>query len=372
MTATPTGNGYWEVASDGGLFAFGSAQFYGSMGGQPLNAPIVGMTATPTGNGYWEVASDGGLFAFGSAPVLRLDGRPAPQRSRSWACRPPADRSTRLLGGGLRRRPLRLRLRRSSTARWAASPSTSPSSACRPPPQAQACIDLFRPGYWEVASDGGMFAFGSAPVLRLDGRPAPQRPDRGHGGGRRQMRHGRGPGAGAWSRRRVRWAVAAVMTAGAARAPRPGRRPPPAQAPQRAHRPRSPTVTSHAGSQTVQPRAPHPASTAHLSPQTVAYNPANGDEAVSVVTGTGQAHVYLIAGANEPNEYHIQTATGTPPTYGTLVKGDAYLMAGSGPSGQVAIPGATPQRQQAAPHRRRRWPTRSPPSRWPSTTRGTC
>ena len=64
MASTPDGKGYWEVASDGGLFAFGDAAFYGSMGGQPLNKPIVGMTATPTGKGYWEVASDGGLFAF--------------------------------------------------------------------------------------------------------------------------------------------------------------------------------------------------------------------------------------------------------------------------------------------------------------------
>jgi hypothetical protein len=37
------------------------------MGGKPLNAPIVGMAATPTGNGYWEVASDGGIFSFGNA-----------------------------------------------------------------------------------------------------------------------------------------------------------------------------------------------------------------------------------------------------------------------------------------------------------------
>ena len=44
--ATPTGKGYWEVASDGGLFAFGTAPFYGSMGGKPLNEPIVGMAAT--------------------------------------------------------------------------------------------------------------------------------------------------------------------------------------------------------------------------------------------------------------------------------------------------------------------------------------
>jgi len=67
MAATPTGNGYWLVAADGGLFAFGDAAFYGSMGGTPLNQPVVGMAATPTGNGYWLVAADGGIFAFGDA-----------------------------------------------------------------------------------------------------------------------------------------------------------------------------------------------------------------------------------------------------------------------------------------------------------------
>ncbi|MGH9103421.1 MAG: protease pro-enzyme activation domain-containing protein [Acidimicrobiales bacterium] len=35
--------GYWEVASDGGIFSFGDASFYGSMGGRPLDKPIVGM-----------------------------------------------------------------------------------------------------------------------------------------------------------------------------------------------------------------------------------------------------------------------------------------------------------------------------------------
>ncbi len=30
MTATPTGKGYWLVASDGGVFSFGDARFYGS------------------------------------------------------------------------------------------------------------------------------------------------------------------------------------------------------------------------------------------------------------------------------------------------------------------------------------------------------
>ena len=46
MALMPTGNGYWEVAADGGLFAFAKAgvtpPFHGSMGGQPLDAPMVG------------------------------------------------------------------------------------------------------------------------------------------------------------------------------------------------------------------------------------------------------------------------------------------------------------------------------------------
>ena len=67
LASTPLGPGYWEVASDGGIFSFGTAQFYGSMGGTPLNAPVVGMAATPDGRGYYEFASDGGVFSFGDA-----------------------------------------------------------------------------------------------------------------------------------------------------------------------------------------------------------------------------------------------------------------------------------------------------------------
>jgi hypothetical protein len=77
ITATATGEGYWEVASDGGIFSFGDAAFYGSMGGRPLNEPIVGATADPTGEGYWEVAADGGVFAFGDAAFYgSMGGRP--------------------------------------------------------------------------------------------------------------------------------------------------------------------------------------------------------------------------------------------------------------------------------------------------------
>ena len=70
--------GYWLDASDGGVFSFGDTQFYGSIPGlglhpagsglpNSLNAPIVGMVPSHDQGGYFMVASDGGVFAFGDA-----------------------------------------------------------------------------------------------------------------------------------------------------------------------------------------------------------------------------------------------------------------------------------------------------------------
>ena len=67
MASTHDAGGYWEVATDGGVFSFGDAQFHGSTGSIHLNRPVVGMAVTPDGGGYWLVASDGGIFAFGDA-----------------------------------------------------------------------------------------------------------------------------------------------------------------------------------------------------------------------------------------------------------------------------------------------------------------
>jgi hypothetical protein len=118
MTVTPDGGGYWEVASDGGIFAFGDATFYGSMGGKPLNEPIVGIASTPDGGGYFEVASDGGLFAFGDAT---FEGS---------------------MGGKPLNKPI-------------VGMTIDPTG-----------------GYYEVASDGGIFAFGGAPFLgSMGGKP---------------------------------------------------------------------------------------------------------------------------------------------------------------------------------------------------------
>ncbi len=81
--------GYWLAASDGGIFSFGGVPFFGSMGGRPLNAPIVGMAATPDGGGYTLVGSDGGTFAFGSAPFYgSLGGIPLSRPIVSMAISP--------------------------------------------------------------------------------------------------------------------------------------------------------------------------------------------------------------------------------------------------------------------------------------------
>jgi hypothetical protein len=74
MAATPTGRGYWLVADDGGVFSFGDAQFFGSTGGIRLNRPVVAMASTPSGRGYWLVASDGGVFSFGDAQFFGSTG----------------------------------------------------------------------------------------------------------------------------------------------------------------------------------------------------------------------------------------------------------------------------------------------------------
>lgn len=64
--AVPTG-GVLATRPDGGVFAYNGANFYGSMSGHPLGAPIIGIAPTKTGQGYWLAGADGGIFCFGDA-----------------------------------------------------------------------------------------------------------------------------------------------------------------------------------------------------------------------------------------------------------------------------------------------------------------
>ncbi len=57
--STTPSHGYWLVGSDGGIFSFGSAQFYGSMGGLALQRPVVGI-----------VPAQGSMADTGSTPQM--------------------------------------------------------------------------------------------------------------------------------------------------------------------------------------------------------------------------------------------------------------------------------------------------------------
>jgi hypothetical protein len=65
MVPTRTGRGYWLIAVDGGVFAFGDATYLGS--GATTGRRFIGAAPTPTGNGYWLVGDDRKLLAFGDA-----------------------------------------------------------------------------------------------------------------------------------------------------------------------------------------------------------------------------------------------------------------------------------------------------------------
>ena len=146
------GDGYQLVASDGGVFNYGSAGFFGSTGGLHLNAPIVGMAPTPDGAGYWLVASDGGVFNYGDAGFAGSAGAL------------PSQQADRRHGGDARRRWAT----GSSPPTAASSPTATPRSTARP----GRCTSTRRSsawrrhptvvGYWLVASDGGIFTYGDA------------------------------------------------------------------------------------------------------------------------------------------------------------------------------------------------------------------
>jgi hypothetical protein len=71
----------WLVGSDGGVIAYGTGGFYGSLAHTALNAPIVGMTLTRDGRGYWLVGADGGVFAFGDASFHGSNAGASPSSS---------------------------------------------------------------------------------------------------------------------------------------------------------------------------------------------------------------------------------------------------------------------------------------------------
>jgi cell wall-associated NlpC family hydrolase len=77
VSATPTGNGYWLVTSDGSVFGAGSAGSF-APGTVAMNKPVVDMAPTPDGLGYWLLTTDGSVFGFGDARLFGVAATVSP------------------------------------------------------------------------------------------------------------------------------------------------------------------------------------------------------------------------------------------------------------------------------------------------------
>jgi hypothetical protein len=154
MASTRSGRGYWLAGEDGGVFAYGDANFYGSITRGPVHAPITGIAATPSGRGYWLAARDGGVFAFGDA---RYYGSAVHGRMRAPVTGIAETRSGHgywLVGadGGV----------------FAFGDARYYGSAARGSMRALVVGIAATPsgrGYWLAGSDGGVFAYGDARFL---------------------------------------------------------------------------------------------------------------------------------------------------------------------------------------------------------------
>ncbi len=151
MATTPSTNGYWMVASDGGIFSFGDAPFYGSMGGQHLNQPIVGIASTANGGGYWMVAADGGIFNFGDAHFFGSAGG-------MHLNKPVVGMAATPDGGGYWLVASDGGIFTYGDAAFEGSAGSLPLNS----PVVGMATGPGGTGYWLVASDGGIFTYGSA------------------------------------------------------------------------------------------------------------------------------------------------------------------------------------------------------------------
>ncbi len=155
ITSTVSGNGYWLVASDGGVFSFGDAVFHGSTGAMRLNKPIVAMAVTPDGKGYWLVASDGGVFSFGDAVFHGSTGARHLNKPIVAMAVTPDGKGYWLIAsdGGV-------------FAFGDAHYFGSPSTGAIPEPIVGIARSADGDGYWMAASGGHVYSYGNAGAVR--------------------------------------------------------------------------------------------------------------------------------------------------------------------------------------------------------------
>ena len=171
MAATPDGGGYWLVAADGGVFSFGDASFFGSMGGSHLNSPSSAWPPTPApgATGWWPPTA----ACSHSTPPMSVppEGAGSPGPSSAWPRRQTA----------------------AGTGWWAptAASSASVTPASSGPwartllnaPVVGMAATADSGGYWLMGADGGVFSFGDAGFFGSHGCQGARRAHGGRGGG---------------------------------------------------------------------------------------------------------------------------------------------------------------------------------------------
>ena len=133
--ATPDGRGYWLASAGGGVYSFGDATAYGSLGGRHLASAVVGMAATADGKGYWLASADGTVHGFGDAT----------------AAGPSTGPSTGLSTG----------------------PGTGPGAPGGTGPVVGIVADPGTGGFWLASADGAVRGYGGAPTYPRGHLPAP-------------------------------------------------------------------------------------------------------------------------------------------------------------------------------------------------------
>ena len=174
--STDPNSQYQMVASDGGLFAYGGAAFFGSMGGRVLSAPVVGLAVDAGTGGYWEVGADGRVYGFNAPTDGDLDGDRLRGPIVGIAATPD--------GGGYWLVAADGGVFAYGDAPYFGSMGSTPLN--RPIVGMAAMPD--GGGYWLVAADGGIFAYGDAPFRGSTGgltlnQPIVGMADDGDGGG---------------------------------------------------------------------------------------------------------------------------------------------------------------------------------------------
>ena len=149
--SSPPGAGCWRSVTPA----------FGDLSALTLNGPVLDSIPTPSGRGYYMVASDGGIFSFGDAGFTARWANP-PQRP--GAVPGARQRRDRLLAGGRRRRHLRLRGR---------LPGFHGRHRLNQPVTGMV---RFGDGYLMVAEDGGIFNFSNRAFLGSLGDHPPARP----------------------------------------------------------------------------------------------------------------------------------------------------------------------------------------------------